>query len=465
MDQVLARATENGRWNVAGKVLKVGGSEEQHARTIKEACDRASDWGVIYILPHCNTGLACFSTQQLDQLLANATHKERWAMAGEVLKVGGSEEQRTRTIEEACERASHQDFEYYILPLCETVVASCSTKQRDQILATATHKGRWDAAGEVLKVGGSEGQCERTLEEACDRASDYDLEKNILPHCNTVHLNWVLATATRKRRWKLAGEVLKVGGKKKQRARTIKEACGRASDQDFECYILPHCKTVVANCSTQQRDQILATAIRTGRWKVAGTVLKVGGSETQQKWAIEEASKRAEETDFNSYILPHCTGDQLESALTHLVGRRLCKSVSLLLERGVSDTQHRWAVEEASKKAEESDFNRCILPHCTSDQLESMLTHLVSRRLWKSVSLVLEKGVRREQARLAFSKACAYSKAMNDIKNRLGQADIQALVNSVSSNTLPLDAQSTALRFALQQNRWDVISQACLSQV
>jgi hypothetical protein len=122
-------------------------------------------------------------------------------------------------------------------------------------------------------------------------------------------------------------------------------------------------------------------------------------------WAVEEASKRAKVWEFIEYILPHCTGAHLESALPHLVRRGLWTSVGLVLERGVNDTQHTWAVKEASKKAEKRDFIDHTLPHCTEAHLESALPHLFSRRLWKSVGLVLKRGVSDTQHQWAVEEA------------------------------------------------------------
>jgi hypothetical protein len=51
-------------------------------------------------------------------------------------------------------------------------------------------------AGEVLKVGGSHAQRVKTIEAACDRASDEDFKQYILPHCNTKQLDRILATVT-----------------------------------------------------------------------------------------------------------------------------------------------------------------------------------------------------------------------------------------------------------------------------
>jgi hypothetical protein len=49
------------------------------------------------------------------------------------------------------------------------------------------------------------------------------------------------------------------------------------------------------------------------------------------------------------------------------------------------------AVEEASRTAEDSYFARYMLPHCKNQQVISVLNNLVSRRMWQSVSDLLEK--------------------------------------------------------------------------
>jgi hypothetical protein len=180
------------------------------------------------------------------------------------------------------------------------------------------------------------------------------------------------------------------------------------------------------------------------QWKSVGKVMNRGVSDTKHRWAIEEASNSAKQQSFIRHILPHAsTIDHLESALTHLVDRRLWKSVALVLKRGVSATQHRWATKEASKNA--------------------------NQRRWKYVGLVLEKGgVCAERVGWAVLEACknwTYTTEMQKIVKMLGRSSIETLLDCVFSNQLPSHAQNMALRFALKQNRWDVISGACLSQV
>jgi hypothetical protein len=187
-----------------------------------------------------------------------------------------------------------------------------------------------------------------------------------------------------------------------------------------------------------------------------GIVLERGVRGTHYTWAVEEASKRAKELYMINHILPNCTSDQLESTLPNLIRRRLWKSVGVVLKRGVSDTHHIWAVKRASKKSGEVNFINHILPHCTVAQLETALTHLVSRQLWKCVSLVLKRGVSAEMLVWAISEACkcfTYSTVMRGIEDILGPSRVQLLFKSLASTHLPPDYQSVALRFALQQNR------------
>jgi hypothetical protein len=149
----------------------------------------------------------------------------------------------------------------------------------------------------------------------------------------------------------------------------------------------------LSHCTTQQLNRVIAMAIEREWWDVVGNVLKVDVRETKIKEVVEVTSKRADDLKLFCCILPHCTDEHLQSALPRLVSRGLWRSVGLVLKRGVSDTQHTWAVEEASKTADVEDFIYYILPRCTGPHLESALPHLVSRRLWKCVRAVLKRDV------------------------------------------------------------------------
>jgi hypothetical protein len=325
LNLILVKATREGKWEMVGEVLKVGGSEAQRAKTIEEACDKVfnANLGPTLLLTRTNT------FRDLGLLSATATERKGRHVAGEGLKVGGSEAQHVKTTEEACDRASDLDIICYILPHCNTILphcntilphcntilSQCNTEQLDLILAKATREGRWGMVGEVLKMGGSEAQRAKTIEEACDRAEALKLKNYILPHCNTIlsqcnteQLNRILATATRGGKWEMAGEVLKLGGSEAQCAKTVEKACGRTSDSELKYYIL-------SQCNTEQLDRILATTTREGRWEMVGEVLKMGGSEAQRAKTIEEAYDRTRTSVFRYCILPHCNTEELDRRL------------------------------------------------------------------------------------------------------------------------------------------------------
>jgi hypothetical protein len=209
---------------------------------------------------------------------------------------------------------------------------------------------------------------------------------------------------------------------------------------------------------------------------VIGEVLEVGGSEAQRARTIEETFDRASDFELKEYILSHCSHEYLQSKLPQFVSRGLWMQVDLVLKRGVSGKLLKWAVKEASKRVEEQDFINHIWPHCSG--IDSVMTHLVRRRLWRSVRLVLEKGVHEKQAMCVLYNACtccpdtrllyAVGKkgmVVADTSYELGKKG-QVLDKSTPNTLLPDDqTQCEALSLAMQQNRWDVITQACLLHV
>jgi hypothetical protein len=102
----------------------------------------------------------------------------------------------------------------------------------------------------------------------------------------------------------------------------------------------------------------------------------------ERQWAVQEAMMKANDFHLWSFISPHCSDDQQDSVLTSLVERGRWESVGKVLKRpGVREARRQWALEEASKRAEDLDFQYYILPHCSDDQLDSVLTSLVERKL------------------------------------------------------------------------------------
>ena len=123
-------------------------------------------------------------------------------------------------------------------------------------------------------------------------------------------------------------------------------------------------------------------------------------SDTRRRWAVEEASKHAGSKVFTQCLLPHCADDQLDCVQANLATRGgMWEAVGRVLQRGITHTQHRWAVEEACKHASDWRFATYIVPRCVDDQLDLALTHLMTRGLWWCIGGVLERGVSDTQRR------------------------------------------------------------------
>ena len=386
LNSVLASLVERHLWKTVGTVLKRGVSDSQHKWSIEEACKHASDKAIThYILPHC-TG------NQLNSVLASLVQRNLWKSVGTVLKRGVSDSQHRWAIDEACKHASDKAITHNILP-------HCADNKLDRLLTKLMEQSRWDYVGKVLGRGVTVSQLRWVIVEACKHVSDGKITGCILPHCAGYQLDSVLKPVVERGRWYVVGTVLERGVSDSQHRWAIDEACKHASDKEITGYILPH-------CAGYQLDSVLKPVVERGRWYVVGTVLKRGVSDSQHRWAIDEACKHASVLEITGYILPHCADSQLNPVLTPLVERGLWKAVGTVLERGVSDSQHRWATNEACKHASDEEIAGYILPHCDDNQLDSLLALLVQRGLWKVVRTVLKRGVSNSQQRWAINEAC-----------------------------------------------------------
>jgi hypothetical protein len=102
-----------------------------------------------------------------------------------------------------------------------------------------------------------------------------------------------------------------------------------------------------------------------GLWWSVGYLLNSGVSETLRRHALEQAAERANDIAFTLYILPHYNDRELESVFPQLVTRGVWWSVANFLTRGVGDKHRKHAVEQAANKADDDDFTKYILPHCS----------------------------------------------------------------------------------------------------
>ena len=148
-------------------------------------------------------------------------------------------------------------------------------------------------------------------------------------------------------------------------------------------------------------------------------------SDSQRRRLIEFACECASDEDIIQSILPHCDDDLLESILTTLVTRGLWRSVDRVLKRGVGATLHRWALCEACRQAEDRDIVMYILQHFVDDQLNEVWTTLVTRGLWDSAITVFFAFVSPSQHSWAVHLACEMG----------GDHDISRYVLSICDET------------------------------
>ena len=281
-------------------------------------------------------------------------------------------------------------------PVClRFLVTHCDDDVRNIAVNNMVTRGRWSVVGEALLRGVSDSKCRWAIDEACKHASDDEFIDYILPHCADKQLDSVLTSLVERGMWSAVEMVLEKSVSYLQHG----WANDKESGQDITFNMLRH-------RTDNQLDSVLTPLVERSLWSSVGTVLQRGVSDSQHRWAIDEACKQASDEEITAYILPHCADNQLDSVLTILVERGLWNSIGRMLERGVSDSQHGWAIDEACKHASEKEIIDCILLHCANNHLDSVLTILVKRGLWNSVGRVLDRGVSDSQHRWATEEVC-----------------------------------------------------------
>ena len=461
-DVIMSKIVRRGdMWPVVGDVLRRGVSDAQCRWAIGEACKRASEEKVIlYILPNC-------ADNQLDSALTPLVERRLWKAVGTVLRRGVSDSQYRWTIDEACKLAAENTVTHYILhedTITHYILPHCADNQLDSVLTLLVERGLWKAVGIMLQRGITMAKHKWAIEEACKHASEQTIIDYILSHCADSQTDSVLKQMVDRGLWKAVGIVLQRGVTVSKRKWAIDEACKHAPDDKFTDYMVPHCDdnqldfvltslverglwgsvgmVLERSVSYQQHgwandeackrasgqditfdmrrrrtdsqlDSVLTPLVERGLWWSVGTVLQRGVSDSQHRWAIDEACKQASDEEITAYILLHCADDQLDTVLTPLVERGLWRSVGTVLQRGVSDSKHRWAIDEACKHASVEEITRYILPHCADNQLDSVLASVVERGLWAAVGTVLERVVSDSQQRMVIDEACKHASDEN----------------------------------------------------
>ena len=194
-----------------------------------------------------------------------------------------------------------------------------------------------------------------------------------------------LTGAMQRRDWTEVVHLMDHGQLTEQQRRWVLEEASKLCD-DLNC--LRH---LVTHCADDTLEVVLRDTVTRGIWPVVGDLLQRGVSDVQLQWVIQQACERTEEGTIIDELMPHFPLRQQEFMLTQMVTHGRWRAVGHMLMRGVSDTQHWWAVEEASKRAEEQDLISFILPRCAHEQLENFVTQLCERGLWRAVGEVLKE--------------------------------------------------------------------------
>ena len=378
-----------GLWPSVGEVLRSGVSDSLRRWAIGVACERADDCAFMFILPHC-------AGNQLDVVLEKLVTRGLWMSVGTLLGHGVSPTQHRWALHEACQTAGDAEFELFIAP-------HCADDQLGDVLTTLVTRGLWYSVSSVLERGVSPTERSWAIHEACQHAGDEVVSECILPHCADDQLSDVLTTLVARSLWKSVNSVLYRGVSPTKHNWAVQKYCQYTENEVALRWVLPH-------CADSQLDVVLEKLVTRGLWMSVDTLLGHGVSPTQHRWALHEACQTAGDAEFELFIAPHCADDQLGDVLTTLVTRGLWNSVSSVLERGVSPTERSWAIHEACQLGEDEVVSECILPHCADDQLSDVLTTLVTRRLWKSVSRVLDRGVSPTKHIWAVHEVCQHAR-------------------------------------------------------
>ena len=301
----------------------------------------------------------------------------------------------------------------------------------------AARRRDWREVGHLMESGQlSEEQRSQAVEAASHCAGEQDLAAFIVPVLTEGELLRVLKTLFTRHCWSAVCKVLKEQVSYTLVIHILTEALHLDDDYVLRKHILPmfdsgqvdlfmtHLATtgqwgyvlrllgsVGRRRSTWrvgdiQIDGNLFDRVAWGDWGDVGYMLRRGVSDPQRRWAISVACQRVDDWRMTRYVLPSCTSDQFEDLLTVLVRRRLWQSVGTLLGRARSPAQHRWALHEACQQADDGSLVCYILPHCADHQLDDVLTTIVTRELWRSVDMVLHRIVSPTQHRWAMHEAC-----------------------------------------------------------
>ena len=340
--------------------------------------------------------------KDVSSILTEAVQRKKWLEVIRYIEDGHlnhlSQHQRRWAVEETS-KLCNTEF------CLKRLITCCSSDMMEIVVRNMVTRGMWSLVGEALNKGVNHSLHRWAIDQACKHASDETVSRQMLSHCIRSQLNPVLTLLVERGMWKAVETVLKRGVSDSLHTWAIDQACKHASDDAVIHQILSH-------CNRSQLNSVLTPLVERGMWKAVETVLKRGVTHSLHTWAIDHACKHACDDAVLRQLLSHCDRNQLDSALTPLVERGLWKVVGGVLKQGVSDSLHTWAIDQACKHASDDAVIRLILPHCARSQLNSVLTSVVERGLWKAIGSVLQRGFSRSKHRWAIGEA--FNRASDD---------------------------------------------------
>jgi hypothetical protein len=325
------------------------------------------------------------------------------------------------------------------------------------------------------------------------RSVDKSLEKGAgLTMCNPYQATRVLKRQIQQHQWDLMG-------------RLVEKGMVSLTDELLlmVCKVLhseyPH--SILYGCSDKQKSIVLNSLVKRGLWKLVGEFVNRnnGLHMLKRKYILDEATRRANDESFESYILPFCSKEELTDVLPQLVTRELWSSVQEALEKGAlvsacnkeqketilykvekqifsrgvgqvlnsgeyTDKQKILALQKACKSQNIIQIRYIMLPHYNKTLLICSAECWVRASAWTTVEQVLRVTYKKEQrdsVLCGVCQACPFSLLLEKILGlKGGLVEYFLSLLSSKSDLSPPALHSVALMFALQQRRWDVICQA-----
>ncbi|KAL8560487.1 hypothetical protein ACOMHN_015009 [Nucella lapillus] len=337
--------------------------------------------------------------------LVEAVRQSKWKEAITLLpRLDCASQHRQEALREILKKAPSVLVEVRL----QDILSNCTDELLGDVFSCLVERSLWKGVGRMMRKNLCSVQHTWAVKKAIRLDQEIGLCMEIVPHCAEEHLEQILRHAVLRKQWCLVDTVLERGVRIPLRKWAVQEALNRADEDDFATFLLHHFSEedlelvsthMVTHGLWKPEDDvthtgsiahILSQIVSRGLWKAVGKFLQRDVGSEQHAWAVGQASTHADDDRFLFDILPQCSVEELEGVMTQLVSRCMWWSVNSALGQGVSTAQCTWTVDTALKHASEEDFATLILPHCTEDELGHVVSHMVSQGLWIPVDSVTE---------------------------------------------------------------------------